>query len=51
MKLAERIAQRILPPLQTATYECGKCDVKAEITDSPAKVTAFLAAQVAAHRH
>lgn len=51
MKLAERLTRRIFPPLQTAAYECGRCGVKAGITDSPEKVTAFLAEMVTKHRH
>jgi hypothetical protein len=50
-RLAERVARRIFPPLQTAAYECGSCRTKVEITDVPEKVTAFLDAQVTAHRH
>ncbi|MEU9764038.1 hypothetical protein AB0D98_30900 [Streptomyces sp. NPDC047987] len=33
---------RLFPPLQTATYSCGRCGLHVKITDHPDRVTKIL---------
>ncbi|WP_435059517.1 hypothetical protein [Streptomyces sp. bgisy060] len=36
--LIRRILTRLTTPLKTASYSCGKCGLKVEVTDYPDRV-------------
>uniref|UniRef100_UPI003F490D08 hypothetical protein n=1 Tax=Streptomyces sp. CA-136453 TaxID=3240050 RepID=UPI003F490D08 len=40
--LIRRIIARLTTPLKSATYSCGKCGLKVEVTDYPDVVMRYL---------
>ncbi|MGW1290450.1 hypothetical protein ACWD4N_44440 [Streptomyces sp. NPDC002586] len=40
--LIRRIITRLTTPLKSATYSCGKCGLKTQVTDYPDRVMSVL---------
>ncbi|MEV8103150.1 hypothetical protein [Streptomyces sp. NPDC088135] len=38
LTLIRKILTRLTTPLKSASYSCGKCGLKVEVTDSPDRV-------------
>ncbi|MEV6683385.1 hypothetical protein AB0N09_42025 [Streptomyces erythrochromogenes] len=47
--LLRNVRARLVPPMKTARYLCGRCGLRAQITDHPDRIPPLLAAVMDHH--